>query len=210
MQQLTAALPYFQITVIHRDDLQSLGFDAAKVSDADMESLAGKMADDYCNQLFWESMELIAEEVVKIPRAKMPFCPLCENPSFAFDPLSGKYHCPSCGKEWSEKYVLVQFPEDPSDFERNETGYPCFNSEDNGARYVSEYDYLRHFQKDPPPNACFKAVSWPDSQAYMQEKEGDSEPVHTILARCEPIEDEKGIEDFGSSALWVPCAILSL
>jgi hypothetical protein len=95
----------------------------------------------------------------------------------------------------------VQFPEDGSYFENNEIGYPCFNSEDNIARYVKEYDYIRHFKKDPEPNSFFKPVQWPESQQFL---EGVS--VNTL---CEPImEDEKGLKDFGSSAIWVPLCML--
>jgi len=67
LNRLAEELPYFQISAIHRDDLQSQGFDVSNVSDNDMERLADKMSDDYCNQLFWDSMETIAKEMVKIP-----------------------------------------------------------------------------------------------------------------------------------------------
>jgi hypothetical protein len=52
---------FFEITSVSRGDLESCGFDAGKVSDADMELLASKMADDYGRQLFWSSLTLIAE-----------------------------------------------------------------------------------------------------------------------------------------------------
>lgn len=58
-QRLNAG--YFPITSVHRDDLKAKGFDVDKISDDDMEELAQKMGNDYCTQLFWESMELIAE-----------------------------------------------------------------------------------------------------------------------------------------------------
>jgi hypothetical protein len=57
----------FNITSIHRDDLEHAGFDASQVDDAIMEHLAYKMADDYCEQLFWEHLPIIAE-IVGIPR----------------------------------------------------------------------------------------------------------------------------------------------
>ena len=43
---------YFPITSVHRDDLEGQGFDVEKISDDDMQNLAEKMADDYCEQLF--------------------------------------------------------------------------------------------------------------------------------------------------------------
>ena len=52
---------YFPITSVHRDDLESKGFDVKRISDSDMEELADKMADDYCEQIYWESLEIIAE-----------------------------------------------------------------------------------------------------------------------------------------------------
>ena len=76
-------------------------------------------------------------------------------------------------------YVLVEFPEDSSYFEENDIGYPSFNSEDNGARYVPQRNYIDHFKKDPEPN----------------------DQVDTLN---EPISDEKGLADFGEQAVWVP------
>ena len=58
---------HFNITSVHRDDLEHAGFDASPVDDATMEHLASKMADDYCEQLFWDQLPIIAE-IVGIPR----------------------------------------------------------------------------------------------------------------------------------------------
>ncbi len=52
---------HFKITSIHRDDLVQAGFDASQVDDTTMERLASKMADDYCEQLFWDQLPIIAE-----------------------------------------------------------------------------------------------------------------------------------------------------
>ena len=57
----------FNITSVTREDLADVGFDTTNVSDETMERLAQKMADDYCEQMFWESMEIIAE-YLGIPR----------------------------------------------------------------------------------------------------------------------------------------------
>lgn len=57
----------FQITSVSREDLIMVGFDTVNVTDEQMEQLASKMADDYCEQLFWEHLPVIAE-IVGIPR----------------------------------------------------------------------------------------------------------------------------------------------
>ncbi|GAB6013550.1 hypothetical protein [Viscerimonas tarda] len=96
-------------------------------------------------------------------------------------------------------YVLVEFPEDAAYFENSETGYPCFNSEDNGARYIPEAEYARHFGHEPQPDACFRPLCWPASQDYLRNR------------LCEPvIADEKALSDFGSSAVWVPVCLIEL
>ena len=97
-------------------------------------------------------------------------------------------------------YVLVEFPEDSSFFEENDIGYPSFNSEDNGARYVPFKEYVRHFGKTPPANARFKPVRWPESQPYLF----PDRPDDSIAALCEAIDDEKGVADFDGQAVWVP------
>ena len=57
--------------------------------------------------------------------------------------------CEICDQTWHEHlYVLVEFPDDATYFEENDIGYPSFESEDNGARYVSEYDYIQRFEQD--------------------------------------------------------------
>lgn len=57
----------FEITSVTREDLEDIGFDTSQVSDATMSKLASKMADDYCDQLFWTSLEIIAESL-NIPK----------------------------------------------------------------------------------------------------------------------------------------------
>lgn len=97
-------------------------------------------------------------------------------------------------------YVLVEFPEDSSYFEENDIGYPSFNSEDNGARYVPQRNYIDHFKKDPEPNNCFRPFRWPESQSYLF----PDEPNDQADTLNEPISDEKGLADFGEQAVWVP------
>lgn len=59
----------YPITSVCREDLLNpwVGFSkkkALKVSDEQMRRIAGKLADDYCNQLFWSSLKIIAENIV--------------------------------------------------------------------------------------------------------------------------------------------------
>jgi hypothetical protein len=61
--------PYkdFPITSVCGADLESIGFDTGGVDDATMKELAEKMADDYCDQLFWSSLEILAD-YLNIPK----------------------------------------------------------------------------------------------------------------------------------------------
>jgi hypothetical protein len=63
--------PYvdFPITSVCREDLESIGFDASRVDDSTMRSIAEKLADDYCDQLFWTSLQVLADWM-KIPKRK--------------------------------------------------------------------------------------------------------------------------------------------
>ena len=61
--QALLAEGFFPITSVCRDDLRARHFDADKVTDEQMQELARRMANDYCEQLFWDSMEIIAEAV---------------------------------------------------------------------------------------------------------------------------------------------------
>lgn len=57
----------FPITSLSRPDLERIGFDGAVIDDATMKKLAEMMASDYCEQLFWNSLKIIAEHL-EIPR----------------------------------------------------------------------------------------------------------------------------------------------
>ena len=58
---------YYPISSLHIDDLEHLGFDISKVTDNDMITLANKLSDDYCEQLFWNSLKIFAD-LIGIPR----------------------------------------------------------------------------------------------------------------------------------------------
>ena len=51
----------FNISCLSQEDLEEKGFDTSKITAAQMEHLAGKLGDDYCEQLFWYSLEILAE-----------------------------------------------------------------------------------------------------------------------------------------------------
>jgi len=60
---------YYPISSLHIDDLNDKGFDVSKVTESDMKTLAKKLSNDYCEQLFWSSLEIIAD-AIGIPRKK--------------------------------------------------------------------------------------------------------------------------------------------
>lgn len=53
----------FQITSVSRADLESIGFNVDKITDEQMLRLSDKMANDYCEQLYWTSLIIIAENL---------------------------------------------------------------------------------------------------------------------------------------------------
>lgn len=60
----------FEVTSVCRMDLvhPEVGYSpskALKITDAQMKKIASKLADDYCEQLFWGSLQLIAEFVLR-------------------------------------------------------------------------------------------------------------------------------------------------
>lgn len=58
---------YFPITSVHRDDLRELGYDTSRVDNATMTRLASKLADAYCEHVFWIDLPAIADDL-GIPR----------------------------------------------------------------------------------------------------------------------------------------------
>ena len=123
IQELNAG--YFPITSVHRNDLEGKGFDVKKISDDDMLNLADKMGDDYCEQLFWSSMEIIAEEILNFPRQRGTYCPKCGSKRIGFDAINKLHRCDRCGQAWDDGlYALVESPEDATIFEEEEIGFP--------------------------------------------------------------------------------------
>lgn len=64
----------FPITSVCRADLESAGFDVSAVDDATMKELAEQLADDFCDQLFWSSLDIIAASlgVPKVRTGTLP------------------------------------------------------------------------------------------------------------------------------------------
>ena len=54
----------FKITSVTREDLEMRGFDTTNITDSQMERLAQKMCDDYLEQMFWISLDIIAEDIM--------------------------------------------------------------------------------------------------------------------------------------------------
>ena len=188
----------YPILGLQDDDLAQKGFDFRRITDEQMRQLAQQMTADYCKEDYWERLENTADEL-QLPR--YPRCPACGHNSVILDETKDMMICEVCDQTWHENlYVLVECPDDATYFEENDIGYPSFESEDNGARYVPEYDYIQHFEKDPPANAYFKPIQWPESQPHLF----PDEPNESTDALCEPINDEKGRADFGEQAVWVP------
>lgn len=50
----------FIISELTRDDLEALGYDAKNLSNNMMQQIADDLCDYYCEQLFWISLEAIA------------------------------------------------------------------------------------------------------------------------------------------------------
>ena len=188
----------YPILGLQDDDLAQKGFDFRRITDEQMRQLAQQMTADYCKEDYWERLENTADEL-QLPR--YPRCPACGHNGVVFDETREMMLCEICDQTWHEHlYVLVEFPDDATYFEENDIGYPSFESEDNGARYVSEYDYIQRFEQDPPANAYFKPMQWPESQPHLF----PDEPNESTDALCVAINDEKGRADFGEQAVWVP------
>lgn len=64
---LQSEVDFFDITSVARDDIYEKGYDADCVSEAQMERLADKMGEYYCNNGFWDDLEFFLEDM-KIPK----------------------------------------------------------------------------------------------------------------------------------------------
>ncbi len=94
-QRLEADLEYFPITFLHREDLQSRGFDAEGFDDCTMKELAEKMGRAYQEGQYWEDMEILAKDVAEKFR-----CPKCSQAVHQYERYGQIFSC-HCGYEWS-------------------------------------------------------------------------------------------------------------
>ena len=60
---------YYSISRLHKDDLEHLGFNVRKVTESNLLTIASKLGDDYCDSLFWNSLDIIATGI-GIPKRK--------------------------------------------------------------------------------------------------------------------------------------------
>lgn len=58
---------YHPITSVHREDIGAVGFNVTSVTGEIMDEIAGKLADAYLDNVFWEDLKIIAEDL-NIPK----------------------------------------------------------------------------------------------------------------------------------------------
>ncbi len=202
LSDIKGQLSYFPITFLHRDDLASRGFDAEEVDDCTMKEIAKKMGRAYQENCYWEDLRIIAE-CNDVPKHR---CPKCWGDAGEYS--DDTCYCPFCHHEWkltepTGRYVLVEYPESPF-FEENEIGFECYNSDDNGARYIPENIYIAHFDKKPKAKQMYLPIGWPESQLCLEWEHTDPEK----FARCEYINPADTVLGLGSNALFVPRSLI--
>ena len=60
---LQTEVDFFDIASVAREDIYERGYDAACVSDAQMECIAANMAESYCNNSFWDDLESLLDDM---------------------------------------------------------------------------------------------------------------------------------------------------
>lgn len=202
LKQLTDEKEMFHVCSISKQKMEDMGFDTSQMDDIDMMTLADKFKDALCDNGYNDILSIVAEDCMNIPLKNNTYCPKCMSKHIKNDHETSKYECYSCGQTWKNNlYVLVEYPEATFEFEENEIGYHCFNSQNNGARYVSEFDYINQFKKTPEADKCFRPLCFPDSQSFFDLPQKQQE-------LCEQIIDDKTLSDFGSSAIWIPLSLI--
>lgn len=61
----------FAITGVCRADMQSIGFDTSTLTDSDMKRIASKMADQFCDCCYWNSLEDILIDIYELEQHEM-------------------------------------------------------------------------------------------------------------------------------------------
>nr|DAL26582.1 MAG TPA_asm: ribosome, girodazole, girolline, antibiotic complex, 50S [Caudoviricetes sp.] len=195
MVALEREKPHFCIVYIDRISIKCSNFRDDILSDNDMDQIANIVARLYCNSGRFCDLDKACEE---FGLKKNPSCPICGNTSI-YDSRKKTYQCESCNQKWSDTYTLVENPEE-TDRLPDDLGYPSGEARNSNARYIPEYEYIRIFKKAPEANSYFEPVCWPESQKFIPDEDSND----SILALNELINDEKGLEDFGANAVWVP------
>ena len=52
----------FEVSSVHREDLEYIGYDVKQVDDATMQRLASKLSDSF-SELFWDNLPIIANDL---------------------------------------------------------------------------------------------------------------------------------------------------
>jgi len=91
---------YFQVTAVHREDINMLGYDTSNISDAEMEHLAGKMASAYISNGFWIDLPILVEDYLNIQPTDL--CYVCGEIDANCKDLDGYNCCPDCYEEESK------------------------------------------------------------------------------------------------------------
>lgn len=202
LTRLNAEKDRFPIGYVSRATLMRCGYRTDSISDEGMEEIAGQMGDSYCGSEKYDADLHYACEDYSLE--KIPCCPRCGSGFVVLEIGINANQCHSCWQKWSDRYVLVENPEE-TDLLPDDLGYPSAVAQSSNARYITEYEYIHIFKKDPEPNSYYELVCFPDSQKYMPDENEDGEPEgDSIQALNELINDEKGLEDFGGNAYWVP------
>lgn len=61
LRKLESDLEYFDMTSVHRNDVEDVGFDASKVDDEMMERLLEKMENVYLEYGYYQNLKIVCE-----------------------------------------------------------------------------------------------------------------------------------------------------
>lgn len=98
-EELEGRLSFFKITSVHRDDLFEAGYNGALADDSQMDTIAGKLSNDYCEQLFWVALPIIAE-YAGVPELRTKECPECNSKLMAYSKDNKEFRCTECNHTW--------------------------------------------------------------------------------------------------------------
>lgn len=203
VRQITESLEWFDMPGINRNDLKSYGYNISEIPDNVIEDITDRLDSAWRENTLYIDLPIIAD-AVDAPKRSTAKCPECLKDKMVFNIESMRLECLHCGKEIDVSednlYVLVEFPDDTSYFQEKSIGYPSYESQDNRARYVLYNDYVEHFKKEPQDNQYYKPVRYPESQKFMDDPKFDG--------YSEAIEEQKGVDDFGCAAYWIPVCYL--